>query len=325
MTAPLEDQKILVTGPTSQVALPVVRALAKQNEVWGLARFQKTEDREKIEALGVRTVAADLAVAAFDELPNDFDVVLHFAVVKSGDFAYDLEVNGEGVGRLMSHLGRGRPPRAFVHCSSAGVYQYAGHELLSETSPLGDNHRAMLPTYSICKIAAETVARFSAREWQIPTVIARFSVPYGDNGGWPWFHLMMMNGGVEIPVHPDKPNLFNPIHEDDYIGQIPRLLELASVPASVVNWGGPQASIEEWCGILGELTGLEPKLRYTDQTIGSVTLDLAHMHETLGEARVPLREGLRRMVTARNPELLAANAASTDSPRPSPSARLQRT
>jgi UDP-glucuronate 4-epimerase len=300
----LEGQKILVTGPTSQVGVPVVGALAPRNEVWGLARFQKPEQRESIEALGVRTVAADLATGSFEDLPTDFDVVLHFAVVKSGDFAYDLEANAEGVGRLMSHLGRGHPPRAFLHCSSAGVYEYAGHEPLAETSPLGDNHRAMLPTYSICKIAAETVARFGAREWQIPTVIARFSVPYGNNGGWPWFHLMMMKGGAEIPVHADGPNLFNPIHEDDYIAQIPRMLELASVPASVVNWGGPQSSIEEWCAILGELTGLTPKFRETDQTIGSVTLDLGRMKETVGETRVPLRDGLRRMVESLNPELL---------------------
>ena len=300
----LQGDKILVTGPTSQVALPVLRELAKDNEVWGLARFRQEEGRERVKALGARTVAVDLATGSFDELPNDFDVVLHFAVVKSGDFDYDLQVNAEGVGRLMAHLGRGRAPRAFLHCSSAGVYQYAGHEMLSETSPLGDNHRAMLPTYSICKIAAESVVRFAAREWQIPTVIARFSVPYGDNGGWPWFHLMMMNAGTQIPVHPDKPNLFNPIHEDDYIAQIPHVLGLASVPASVVNWGGRQSSIEEWCAILGELTGLEPRFGYTDQTIGSVTLDLAHMHETLGEAKVSIRDGLRRMVEARNPELL---------------------
>ena len=300
----LQGEKILVTGPTSQVALPVVGALAKNNEVWGLARFRQDGDRARVEDLGARTIAIDLASGSFNELPDDFDAVLHFAVVKSGDFDYDLQANAEGVGRLMAHLGRGRAPRAFLHCSSAGVYQYAGHEPLSETSPLGDNHRAMLPTYSICKIAAESVASFSAREWQIPTVIARFSVPYGDNGGWPWFHLMMMNGGSEIPVHPDKPNLFNPIHEDDYIAQIPRMLELASVPATRVNWGGPQSSIEEWCGILAELTGLEPKFRPTEQTIGSVTLDLARMHAALGETKVPLRDGIRRMVEARNPELL---------------------
>jgi len=300
----LRNEKILVTGPTSQVALPVVRELARDNEVWGLARFRKPEDRERVEALGARCVAVDLAHDGFEALPDDFDVALHFAVVKSGDFDYDLQANAEGVGRLMAHLGRGRKPRAFVHCSSAGVYEYAGHALLSETSPLGDNHRAMLPTYSICKIAAEAVARFCAREFAIPTVIARFSVPYGDNGGWPWFHLMMMANGVEIPVHPDAPNLFNPIHEDDYIAQIPKLLGLASVPASIVNWGGEQSSIEEWCGILGELTGLEPKLRASDRTIGSVTLDLARMTEALGKPQVPIRDGLRRMVEARNPELL---------------------
>ncbi len=297
----INGKKILVTGPTSQVALPIIRELARENDVWGLARFRKPEDRDRIEALGATTVAVDLAQGSFDEVPRDFELVLNFAVVKSGDFAYDLQANAEGAGRLMSHC---RDAGAFLHCSSAGVYEYAGHTLLSEQSPLGDNHRAMLPTYSICKIAAETVVRFSAREWQIPTVIVRLSVPYGDNGGWPWFHLMMMKGSAEIPVHADAPNLFNPIHEDDYVAQIPAILAEAAVPASTLNWGGPQASIEEWCGILGELTGLEPRFRATDATIGSVTLDLTTMHKTIGTAQVTLREGLTRMVTARNPELL---------------------
>ncbi len=305
--APLRDQKILITGPTSQVALPVVRALAAPalgNEVWGLARFEKPESRAAVEALGARAVPADLASGAFDELPNDFDVALHFAVVKSGDFDYDLRANAEGVGLLMAHLASGRAPKAFVHCSSAGVYEYAGNTPLREDAPLGDNHRAMLPTYSVCKIAAEAVARSASRQYDVPTVIARFSVPYGDNGGWPWFHLLMMKAGAEIPLHPERPNLFNPIHEDDYISQIPRLVGLASVPAQIVNWGGEQSSVEAWCGILGELTGLEPRFRETHDTIGSVTLDLTRMRTTLGEPRVALREGLRRMVAARNPELL---------------------
>jgi len=300
------DEKILITGPASPVAFPVAAALAAENEVHGLARFSKPEDRERLEAIGVSCVPVDLASDPFDAVPDDFSYVLHFAVVRSGDFDYDLQVNAEGVGRLMAHLGRGRAPRAFVHCSSAGVYQYAGHELLCETSPLGDNHRALMPTYSLCKIAAESMARFAARQYDLPTTIARFSVPYGDNGGWPWFHLMMMKGGVEVPVHIDEPSIYNPIHEDDYVAQIPAMLAQAAVPATVVNWGGEQSSIEEWCGILAELTGLEPKFKVTDATIGSVTLDLSNMNKRLGPARVDLREGLRRMVEARNPELLTS-------------------
>lgn len=302
----LENEKILITGPTSQVALPVAEALAERNQVYGLARFSKAEDREKIEALGVEPLAVDLADGSLEKVPQDFSIVLHFAVMKSGDFAYDLAANAEGVGRLMEHC---RPSKGFLHCSTAGVYQESGHQALKETDPLGDNHRVMLPTYSISKIAAETVVRFASRQWKIPATIARFSVPYGDNGGWPWYHLMMMKSGVPIPVHKDEPSVYNLIHQDDYIEMIPRLLEIADVPPVTINWGGSEStSIEQWCRFMGELTGLEPKFNYTEDTIASVTLDPSKMHELVGETKVGWRDGIERMVRARNPELLSDSA-----------------
>jgi UDP-glucuronate 4-epimerase len=302
----LRNEKILVTGPTSQVALPLVQALASDNEVHGLARFSHTEDRRQLEALGVRCIALDMATDDFGAVPDDFSLVLHFAVTKSGDFDHDLAANAEGVGLLMS---RCRSARAFLHCSSGGVYAPRGHEPVRETDPLGDNHRGMMPTYSLCKIAAEAVVRFGAREWNLPTTIARFSVPYGDNGGWPWYHLMMMKSGVPVPVHPDAPSLFNPIHEDDYIAQVPRMLEIASVPATIVNWAGNDAvSIEDWCAYLGELTGLEPKFTHSESTIASLRLDTTRMHELVGETRVHWRDGIRRMIAARNPELLEGSS-----------------
>ena len=298
----LENEKILVTGPTSQVAYPLARELAKHNDVYGLARFGKAGDRARVEAIGVNAIEADLAEASLDKVPDDFDYVLNFAVVKSGDFSYDLAANGEGVGRLMAHC---RRAKAFFHCSSAAVYEYAGHEPVNEDAPLGDNHRAMFPTYSICKIAAETVVRFAARHWEIPTTIARFSVPYGNNGGWPWFHLMMMQAGHPIPVHPDEPNTYNPIHEDDYIGQIPAMLAIAEVPATVVNWGGNETvSVEQWCEHLGRLTGLSPRFNSTRDTLGPLPLDLTRMHELVGRTTVDWKDGLHRMVESLNPELL---------------------
>jgi UDP-glucuronate 4-epimerase len=304
----LRNEKILVTGPASQVGFPIARELARENRVVGLARFGNAQDGARLQAVGVECVQADLATSDFANVPDDCTYVLHFAVVKSfdGNFDYDLAANAEGVGRLMSHC---RKAKAWLHCSSAGVYQPAGHRPVKETDPLGDNHRAMLPTYSICKIAAETMARFGARQWNIPTTIARLSVPYGNNGGWPALHLDWMIGGGQIPVHPDKPNLFNPIHEDDYIAHIPKLLEIASVPATTINWSGSETvSIEEWCEYMGQLTGLEPKLRYTEKTIGSITVDLTRMHELVGRTKVHWRDGIRRMIEARHPELLAPDA-----------------
>jgi UDP-glucuronate 4-epimerase len=299
----LRNEKILITGPASQVALPVARALAADNEVHGLARFGKEADRERVAALGVTCIALDLAEGSFDAVPDDFTVVLHFAVVKSGDFEYDLAANAEGTGRLMSHC---RKARAFLHCSSGGVYAHQGPKHpAKEGDALGDNHAGMLPTYSICKIAAETMARFGARQWNLPTVITRLSVPYGDNGGWPFFHLMMMKAGHPVPLHPERPNVFNPLHEDDYIRQLPRMLEAASVPATVVNWGGDeQVSVEEWCAYLGELTGFEPKFAETDATVGALPVDLTRMHELVGGTEVSWKDGIRRLVQSLAPDLL---------------------
>ena len=298
----LTDARILITGPTSQVALPVVAQLAKENQVYGLARFEKEESRAKVEALGAKTLAVDLASGDFKGVPQDFDYVLHFAVVRTGDFDYDLRANAEGVGLLMAHC---RDARAFLHCSTAGVYHDEGNQPLKETDPLGDNHRVMMPTYSLCKIAAESVVRTSARLFDLPTTIARFSVPYGDNGGWPWFHLMMMNAGAPIPVHTDGPSFYNLIHEDDYTAMLPGMLANASVPATTLNWGGSEpTSIEEWCAHLSELTGLEAKLTPTENTLRGIQLDPARMHASVGQTGVAWRDGIRRMVQARNPELL---------------------
>lgn len=297
-----ENAKILLTGPTSQVALPLAKALAREHRVTSLARFSNPDARQELLDAKVECVSIDLATDSLGVLADDFDYVLNFAVVKTGDWDHDLTANALGLGRLLSHC---RNARAVLHCSSGGVYAPPGKTPAKETDPLGDNHRGMMPTYSICKIAAETMARFAAREYGLPTTIARFSVPYGNNGGWPWYHLMMMKGDVPIPLHPDRPNLFNPIHEDDYIAQVPALLNAASTPATIVNWaGGEVVSIEDWCAWLGELTGLEPRFAETEGSIASLPLDTTRMHELVGEARVHWKDGIRRMVEARNPELL---------------------
>jgi nucleoside-diphosphate-sugar epimerase len=200
---------------------------------------------------------------------------------------------------------RCRRARAVLHMSSAGVYEYQGHEPRRESDPLGDNHRAMFPTYSISKIAAETVCRFVARQHGIPTTIARLSVPYGDNGGWMYYHMLMMQAGMAIDIHPDRPNVYNPIHVDDYIEKIPYLLGAATPEVTTTNFGGSQAaSIEEWCDYIGELTGFVPVFNETTRAFGSLCIDTTRMHELIGATRVGWREGIRRQLQALAPQVL---------------------
>src|SRR5450756_1541501 len=146
----IKNEKILITGPASQVGLPIAREFAKHNEVYGLARFSDAKDRARLEGFGVKCIRADLAQDTFASVPDDFTYVLDFAVVKTDNFDYDLTANAEGLGRLMYHT---RKAKAWLHCSSTAVYHYAGPHFLKETDPLGENnHRNILPTYVLCKI-----------------------------------------------------------------------------------------------------------------------------------------------------------------------------
>lgn len=301
----LQGKKILVTGPTSQVALPLLQQLCPIAEVHALARFSKQKDIDRIAALGATIIRKDLATDALDDLPDDFDYVLHFAVVKSGDFEYDLKANAIGSGRLLAHC---KKASAFLQCSTTGVYQYAGHAVLPETAPLGDNHRALLPTYSICKIAQETVVRFAAQEHGVRLTIARLSVPYGDNGGWPFWHTLMMQNKVPVTVHPEQPNQYAPLHADDYCRHIPYLLAAASTEGTIVNWGGGQVvSIEEWCAWISELTGFEATFDPQPTAFGSLVPDLSRLQEILGSepvSRVDWKDGILRLLRTMAPQSL---------------------
>src|SRR5215213_8712793 len=89
----LSGTRILVTGPTGQVARPVVRALARENTVIGIARFNDPSARADLEAAGVECIPCNLATGAFDDVPTDVDHVFNFAVVKSGRWEVDLKAN----------------------------------------------------------------------------------------------------------------------------------------------------------------------------------------------------------------------------------------
>jgi UDP-glucuronate 4-epimerase len=302
----LENATIIVTGATGQVGLPVAKALAVSNEVWAPARFSNPKARTELEAAGVKCVVADLGTGeGYDGLPESADYVLNFAVAKTKDSDADITANAESVGLLMT---RYASAKAFLHCSSTAVYAPGDGSALLETDPLGDNnHTQMMPNYILSKVAAEAVARTYARTLDLPTIICRLNVPYGDNGGWPWYHLLMMAGGMDIPVPADG-GAYNLIHEHDIIRSLPGLLEAAAVPAVTVNWAGSErVTIEEWVGYLGELTGKTPKFTVDPTAIEGTPADVTKLRSLVGEpTEVTWKQGIKRMVEIRNPEMIAS-------------------
>ena len=290
----LRNKTIVVTGPTGMVGPPLCKSLAADNRVIALARFSDPGARADLEAGGVECIAVDFVTADFSAVPRDVDVVVNLAVIKTGDWKTDLAVCSEATGHLMSHF---RDAEAFLHCSSGAVYQPNGGQPFTEDSPHGNHHAHMMPTYSICKIAAESVARFGAQEFDLPTVIARLNVPYGDTAGWPLFHLLMMRAGMDIEVHTDGAR-YNLIHDEDIVADLPVLLDQASVPATTLNWASPGlVSVAEWCAYMAELDGCgPPKIVEADTAIPSTVMDTSRIEELRPDRLVGWQDGIRRLV-----------------------------
>src|SRR6202023_3506599 len=131
----MRGAKILITGPTGQVASPIAQALAADNEVWGIARFTNAAAREDLEKAGIRCEKVNLAAGEFDGLPSDFDYVLNLAVAKSGDWDKDLHATAHTAGLLLAHC---RNEQAFLHSSGPAVYDPPDDEPRSERAALGD-------------------------------------------------------------------------------------------------------------------------------------------------------------------------------------------
>jgi len=302
----LRGEKILVTGPAGQIAFPMTEYLAAANEVWGVARFGDAETRERVDALGVTTRVIDLASGEFGDLPDDFTYVVHLAASQGPDADYDhaIRVNAEGTGLLLRHC---RRARAALVASTASVYgpNPDPWHLFAETDPLGDPRPPHSPTYSISKIAQEAAARLAARLFDLPVTIARINASYGPNGGLPAYHLDWILAGQPVPLRAPGPTPYSPICQDDLDDQAEKLLRVASVPATIVNWAGDDVvTAEDWCAYLGELVGLEPQLVHREYPGGmrGAAMDNTRRRALIGDCRVDWRTGMRRMAEARHPD-----------------------
>jgi len=298
----LSDQKVLITGAAGQIGLPMTEQLAADNEVWGLARFTNEDSLAQVEAAGAIPFRGDLEDLDAAGLPDDFTYVIHLAALMDGtDYDRAIAVNAEGTGQLLQHC---RTAKGALVMSTHSVYrpwEDPWHRFV-ETDPLGDVNSQVSPTYSVSKIAQEAVARFCARAFDLPVVIARMNASYGPNGGLPAYHLDAVCRGEAITTRWD-PCVYSPIHQDDINAQVAPLLEAASIPATIVNWAGDEpVTVQEWAAYMGELAGREAVVAVEEApgTLRGSWADPTRRAAITGPCRVGWREGLRRTFQARH-------------------------
>ena len=294
------DSRVLVTGATGRVAFPIARELAAHgNEVIGVARFSDESTRARLESVGVVPLRFELGRDDERELP-DADYVFHAGAALNtppAEWEWQFEVNVQATGRLVRRYAN---TKGLVFCSTGSQYAYQGKRPLRESDPPGVH----LGPYSVSKTSAEQLVQHLSRELGTPCTIIRVFSTYGPEGGSPVDRLERMLTGKEIALHPDKPNNYNPIFEDDYVALGIRALEVASAPVVVTNYAGSETvSAEDYLAYLGALAGVEPRIVYRDDAWWPLAADVTHMHEVLGKCTVPWREGMRRTLAATHPEM----------------------
>ena len=135
---------------------------------------------------------------------------------------------------------------------------------------------------------------------------------YGDQGGLPIFHLDAVAAGEPVKTRWD-PMTYSPIHDDDICVQLESLLDAASVPATVVNWGGDEpVSVQEWSAYFGELLGVEAKVVVDKIPYASrgMVADHTKRDSITGPCRVSWREGCRRAAEHFYPDRVRTDSTS---------------
>ena len=303
--AAIEGKRILVTGPAGQIAFPLAARLAKNNEVWGVARFSDGKSQARCEAAGIKTAVVDLEQPDWSKTPEQFDYVLHLAaaIVPGLDYQASIRINALGTGRVMSRF---RKSKACLVMSTCGVYAAPSDygKGVVESDPLGGTPQPYAPTYCVSKISQEAVASSAAIEFALPTTIARMNAAYGDNGGFPAMVADMVLKDIPIHVMPKgQGQIASPIHEDDIFDHTPGLLAVAAVPATIVNWGGDEpVPVPEMARYIAEKLGKQAKIVEGPDGIHQYWLDHTLRTKLAGPCRVSWKVGVDRMLAARHPQ-----------------------
>ncbi|WP_242129578.1 NAD(P)-dependent oxidoreductase [Sphingobium sp. Sx8-8] len=252
----LNGKRILVTGVTGVGPFPIAKKLAKDNEVWGAARFNDPAIRAEAEAAGIRTVPVDLASGDLSALPGNFDYVLHFAWWRGPIDRLNeaISINVEGAGFVLEHC---RKAKAALIVSGMGVYgaRTDPWHLYHEDDPIGRGATAYAETSPTCKVGLEAVARYCARAFDLPVTIARLNTVFGVHDA---YHGSMIKRALkgEGMTAPCDPNPHSPIHNDDMADQIEALLDAAAVPALITNWCGDELiTTQDAAAQIEKLTG----------------------------------------------------------------------
>jgi len=282
------SKRIMIVGPTGKIGKHLVKMLAAMDHsLSGVARFGKPGQEEELQALGVKTYRRDVAEwDAFEDLPNDFDIVFHMAGLKFGSSSNPpaaVNMNVFVTGRVMEHF---RDSGCVLYSSSGNVYPDSV-DGCSETDPVGASS-----LYATTRMGAEWMVDYFSRRNSTPAVNQRIFYGYNTEFGVPADIARQVRDGEEIDLTTGHVNV---IWLDDLMEVMYRSHEVASVPAKYLNLtGAEKVSVREIAEKLGKLIGKEPRFKGEPKEVALLG-KTDEMVRLFGMPKVSLDEGLARV------------------------------
>ena len=256
----LSDEKILITGPAGRIAFRL-GPLARRRQR-GVGHRPVQRPRVARQGRGRRAsppAPLDLADGDFGDLPTDFTYLLHLAADFTRRLRPGLRVNAEATGLVLEHC---RNAKAALVMSTVTIYKPHPDpwHAFREDDPLGDHGAAVGALLGL-------EDRRGGRGPVLRPLVrpAGHHLPHGcrptaTRAACPRCTSTRSRRASRSRVRWD-PMPYSPIHDDDICAQLEPLLDAATVPATIVNWGGDEpVSVQEWSAYFGELLGVDTEI-----------------------------------------------------------------
>jgi len=290
----MTKQKILITGASGLLGNRVAKAFSYNHDVFAIVRELPIT---KID--GITYIEMDLSSDQWNEnaLPTSLDTIFHLAQSdKFRDFpnsAIDVfNVNIRSTARLLDYA-RSISAKRFVYASSGGVYG-SGRNAFVENSPITPTGK--LGYYLGSKLCSEIIAESYS---QIITVgILRFFFMYGQEQKRSMLIPRLVDRikqGLPISIQGDEGIYINPIHVDDAVQSLKRMINLDY--SCTMNIGGPDVlSIRQIATIIAKELGKEAVFENVPGEINNLIGDIELMKKNLGEPQIHFSQGVKDLL-----------------------------
>ncbi len=269
-------------GPSlARMAQRGMDALGSPARVIAVSRFSDPRVRGGLEAVGVRTIAADLldqaALLALPEAPS----LVFMAGQKFGSRdqpSRTWALNAE----LPALVARRFPRSRTVVFSTGNVYPFAP---ATGRGPTEEDPVGPVGEYAMSCLARERIFEHASRDRGLPVAILRLNYAVDLRYGVLVDIARRVQSGAPVPVTMGSANV---IWQGDANAAALRSLALASSPPTILNLTGPERlSVREAAEWFGRRLGRAPVFegREADDALLS---DASRAHALFGPPRVPL-------------------------------------